>query len=51
MTHLSYVIASYALAVLIGGGFGCAAWRRMARATARLAAIDPRGTATGRERA
>ncbi len=47
MTHLPFIVASYALAALIGGGFSVAAWTRMDRARRRLAAIDPRGSQQG----
>jgi len=42
MTHLPFIAASYALAVLVLGGFGIGAWVRVASAQRRLAAIDPR---------
>ncbi len=42
MTHLTYIIAAYALAVLVGTVFSVDAWSRMGRARRRLAAIDPR---------
>jgi hypothetical protein len=42
MTHLTYIIAAYGLAVVIGGGFAVSATLRMGRARRRLAAIDPR---------
>ncbi len=42
MTHLTYIIAAYALAVLVGTVFSVDAWTRMDRARRRLAAIDPR---------
>ncbi len=42
MTHLTYIIAAYALFVVIAGWFSVGAWTRMARARRRLAAIDPR---------
>jgi HAMP domain-containing protein len=41
MTFLPYVAASYALGVIVPGGFALAAWRRMRAATRKLAAIDP----------
>jgi hypothetical protein len=44
VTHLTYIIAAYALFVVIAGGFAVAAWERLGRARRRLAAIDPRGT-------
>jgi hypothetical protein len=43
MTHLGFIAASYALAILIPAGFGLAATRRLSLARRRLAAIDPRG--------
>jgi hypothetical protein len=43
VTHLSYIIAAYALFVLTAGGFAVAAQERLRRARRRLAAIDPRG--------
>jgi hypothetical protein len=42
MTHLPYIIASYALGVLIPGTFAVMAFVRMRSARLRLAAIDPR---------
>jgi hypothetical protein len=42
MTHLPFIVASYALAALVLGGFGANAWFRMAAARRRLDAIDPR---------
>ena len=42
MTHLPYIAASYALALLIPGAFAVSAWTRMRAAARRLAAIDPR---------
>ena len=42
MTNLPFIVASYALTALVLGGFGIAAWRRMASATRALVAIDPR---------
>jgi hypothetical protein len=42
MDHLTYIMAAYGLAVLIGAGFAVDAWSRMRRARRRLAAIDPR---------
>ena len=42
MTHLPFIAASYALAVLVLGGFGLGAWLRVGKARRRLAAIDPR---------
>jgi len=42
MTHLPFILASYALALLVMGGFGIGAWLRVAAARRRLAAIDPR---------
>lgn len=42
MSHLPFVAASYALAVLLPVAFGVDAWRRTRLARRRLAAIDPR---------
>ena len=42
MTHLTYIMAAYGLAVLVGGAFSLDAFTRMRRASRRLAAIDPR---------
>ncbi len=51
MTHLPYVAASYALAVLVMGGFGLGAWRRLTVARRLLAALDHRGKAPAGGRA
>jgi hypothetical protein len=42
MTHLPYVLAAYALGVLIPGTFAVAAYLRMRTAQRRLAAIGRR---------
>jgi hypothetical protein len=42
MTHLPYIAASYALGLIIPGGFALSAWTRMRRAARRLGAIDTR---------
>jgi hypothetical protein len=42
MSHLGYVAASYALAVVVVAGFAVDAWLRVGRARRRLDAIDPR---------
>jgi hypothetical protein len=42
MTHLPYIVAAYALGVLIPGAFAAAAFLRMRIAHRRLAAIDKR---------
>ena len=42
MTHLPYIVASYALGFAVIAGLGLDAWLRMNRARRRLAAIDPR---------
>ncbi|MBN8871331.1 MAG: hypothetical protein J0H67_00705 [Rhodospirillales bacterium] len=47
MTHLPFIVASYALGVAIPIGFGLAAFLRMGRARRRLAAIDPRARRGG----
>jgi cytochrome oxidase assembly protein ShyY1 len=43
MDHLTYIMASYAIAVVMAAAYAIAAWARMGRARKRLAAIDPRG--------
>jgi hypothetical protein len=48
MTHLPFVAASYALAVLVLGWFGIGAWLRTVSARRRLTAIDPRRERTAR---
>ncbi len=35
MTHLPFIAASYALAVLVLGGFGIGAWVRVSQGAAR----------------
>ena len=42
MTHLPFVVASYVLGAGAPLVLAVLAWRRLARARARLAAIDPR---------
>ncbi|WP_216851018.1 hypothetical protein, partial [Acidisphaera sp. L21] len=42
MTHLGFIVASYALAILVPIGFAVGAARRLSLARRRLAAIDPR---------
>jgi Heme exporter protein D (CcmD) len=48
VTHLPFIVASYALAILVLGGFGVGAWVRVAAAKRRLAEIDPRRDRSGR---
>jgi len=43
MTHLSYVVACFALGAAVPIGFAVTAWRRLGQARRRLAAVDPRG--------
>ncbi len=43
MTHATFVALAYGLTLLAAGWLGIGAWRRMATARRRLAAIDPRG--------
>jgi hypothetical protein len=43
MTHLTYIMAAYGVAVVVAGWFAVDAWVRMGQARRRLAAIDPRG--------
>lgn len=42
MTHLPFIVASYALGVVIPGTFMIVAFLRMGMAEQRLAALDPR---------
>ena len=43
MTHVTYIMAAYGVAVIVAGWFAADAWMRMGRARRRLSAIDPRG--------
>jgi hypothetical protein len=47
MTHLPYIIAAYALGLLIPGTYAVAAFLRMRTAQQRLAAIGPRANRLG----
>lgn len=47
MTHLPFIVATYALGVLIPAAFGLSALRRMRSAARRLAAVDPRANRRG----
>jgi hypothetical protein len=42
MTHLPYIVAAYALGVVMPVSYAVAAFMRMRTAQRRLAAIDPR---------
>jgi hypothetical protein len=42
MTHLSFIVAAYALAVLVPAGYALAAASRLRAAQRRLAALDTR---------
>jgi hypothetical protein len=42
VTHLPFIVASYALGVVIPGTFMIAAFLRMGTAKRRLATLDPR---------
>ncbi len=42
MTHLPYIVAAYALGVLVPGTFAWSAFVRMRGARRRLAAVDTR---------
>jgi hypothetical protein len=42
MTHLPYIVASYALGVLVPASYALAAFLRMRKARRRLTAIDTR---------
>ncbi len=44
MTHIGFIAASYALAVVIPAIFAIGATARLATARRRLAAIDPRAS-------
>jgi HAMP domain-containing protein len=46
VNHLPYIIAAYALGVLVPAGYALAAVMRLGAAKRRLAALEPRG---GRE--
>jgi hypothetical protein len=46
MTHLPFIAASYALAILIPIGLALAAMRRLGLARRRLALLDTRRTRT-----
>ena len=50
MTHLPYIVAAYALGVMIPGAFAASALVRMRAARQRLAAIDPRVNPSQRPR-
>ena len=47
MTHLPFIVGSYALGCLVLAWFGIGAWMRMGSARRRLAAIDPRRERAG----
>jgi hypothetical protein len=42
VTHLPFIVASYALGVFLPAVYGVTAYARMRQAARRLAAIDPR---------
>jgi hypothetical protein len=42
MTHLPFIVASYALGLLIPGTFAISAYLRMRKSQRRLAALDHR---------
>ncbi|MGI4940259.1 MAG: hypothetical protein ACRYHQ_06805 [Janthinobacterium lividum] len=42
MTHLPFIAATYALGLAVPVVFAAGAWRRLAQAKRRLAAVDPR---------
>ena len=44
MTHLPFVVASYALGMGVPVVLGVLAWQRLARARRMLAVVDRRGT-------
>jgi hypothetical protein len=43
MTHLPFIAAAYGLAVALAAAYAVGAWRRLATARRKLAALDPRG--------
>jgi hypothetical protein len=43
VTHLPYIVAAYALGVLIPGGYALAAVMRLGAAKRRLGSLEPRG--------
>jgi cytochrome c biogenesis protein CcdA len=45
MTHLPFIVATYALGLAVPVVFAIGAWRRLAQARRRLAAVDPRAGA------
>lgn len=45
MTHLPFIAATYVLGLAVPAVFAVGAWRRLARARRRLAAVDPRAGA------
>ncbi len=45
MTHLPFIAATYALGLAVPLVFAMGAWRRLARARQRLAAVDRRAGA------
>jgi hypothetical protein len=49
MDHLIYIMASYAITVVLTMAYSIAAFVRMGRARKRLAAIDPRTRDMGRD--
>ncbi len=42
MTHLPFIVATYALGIGVPSVYALNAWRRLQSARRRLAAIDPR---------
>ncbi len=48
MTHLGFITAAYALAILVPAVLAISTMRRLTLARRRLAAIDPRAAAKGR---
>jgi hypothetical protein len=45
MTHLGFITAAYALAILVPTMFAISTMRRLSRARRRLAVVDPRAKA------
>ncbi len=45
MTHLPFIVATYALGLAVPTVFAVSAWRRLTQARRRLAVVDPRAGA------
>ena len=45
MTHLPFIAGAYGLFVVLAAAYAVGAWRRLATARRKLAALEPRGRA------